>query len=189
MRSEEASLEKKNVARDNKSWWKAPSELPRKKVGKKYEKERKRDTRAFSIPRAENISHASYFFKRDTPHTTLYHPSGNPPPTLLWKKNGVVIDSNYTIVDPFNPNVGEDVVDGTADRPDVSHRWKYGSVSRRPYSNNPAVIYAGELTLRNTLRIPLLTRDDLDATLSCEAMNTNLSIPETDRVRIDMYRK
>ena len=44
-------------------------------------------------------------------------------------------------------------------------------------------------TVRNDLRIPSLDRQDLDAVLTCEASNSNLTLPLSMSVQIDLIRK
>jgi hypothetical protein len=45
-----------------------------------------------------------------------------------------------------------------------------------------------ESTVRNDLWLPALDRRDLDATLTCEASNSNLSQPLTTSITIDLLR-
>ena len=46
-----------------------------------------------------------------------------------------------------------------------------------------------ESTVRNDLWIPALDRRDVDATITCEASNSNLTQPLTTSVTIDLLRK
>ncbi len=40
--------------------------------------------------------------------------------------------------------------------------------------------------LQNTLSVPQVSREDLGATLSCQATNNNVSAPATSKVTIDL---
>ena len=44
-------------------------------------------------------------------------------------------------------------------------------------------------TVQNTLSVPQISRDDLGATLSCQASNNNVSAPATAKVTIDLKCK
>ena len=44
-------------------------------------------------------------------------------------------------------------------------------------------------TVQNTLSVPQVSRDDLGATLSCQASNNNVSAPATAKVTIDLKCK
>jgi hypothetical protein len=44
-----------------------------------------------------------------------------------------------------------------------------------------------ENTVRNDLWLPSLDRSDLDATLTCEASNSNLTMPVSTSVTIDLH--
>ena len=41
-------------------------------------------------------------------------------------------------------------------------------------------------TVQNTLSVPQVTREDLGATLTCQASNNNISAPASTRVAIDL---
>ena len=44
-------------------------------------------------------------------------------------------------------------------------------------------------TVQNTLSVPQVTREDLGATLTCQASNNNISAPASSRVTIDLKCK
>lgn len=88
-----------------------------------------------------------------------------------WEMLSASVKSNLT---PFLPPTGNPLP--------VVHWWK-GS---RLIDTNYFVV--NQSIARNVLTLPNLTRDDLLLALTCQAYNTNLTVPVSRTITLDLYR-
>lgn len=87
--------------------------------------------------------------------------TAHPPPSVVWYEGDNILDNSYEILE----TAGDDRI-RRAGRSDSSF-----------------------LTVRNELKLPSLTRDDLARRLTCTASNNNRTQPATKTVVLSMIRE
>ena len=144
---------------------------------------------------------------------------GYPEPSLVWWRNGRIVDDSYELVSATDGQVlerrgGEGVPTTDTDnelmaadgggRPNEEQAGRLGRPAmaldaRRQQSSDSSISLEQQPTtatsaqanrlIRNRLELVGLTRDDLLANYSCQASNSKLGEPPTSYVMIDMNRK
>ncbi|XP_054168583.1 synaptogenesis protein syg-2-like [Oppia nitens] len=89
------------------------------------------------------------------------------------------------IAGPFNEDSSVNLTcESEGGNPSPTVKWWRGSaLSDESYYTTPKGL------IRNVIHIPKLTRDDLMMVLTCQASNTNLTVPATQTIAIDLNLK